>query len=674
MMPHSWLAPSVSVAAKLARARAASVLRKLSTVPLDRLGRHVGAWRSLAAALPTLLRIDAGRLLAVVGRVDVLTVLLELADEGVDGRRLDRALATLWLGIAGHPGLVSPLALTGPFSELLVDPNAPRLLMFGDVRGLVATQHGPVVIGQTGRHLHSMDSFTRAQLPTVGATVVVGEGLGVPDPIVLGRVQIALAAVSSALPGGQLERVTIGTGDAVDGEARVSPDSDPADLVASAQAAFTRAATAVEPALDSGGVLVETGRRVSPNEILARVCGNAVALPWRRDRAQAEKAILDDLENIAAIADPTPNGASLVAAVRALVGNEPVDRRRALLINIDADDFVYSFQFGRSIERRCVERNLRVDRISIAGGRHRDLAGEIGGPIPAPIVDGTETFVDSDDDPLLLAALARLRRRRYELIVANVRPRLFFDLATSGMFAVPTLLWDRHLHNGFREERTRRGPEASRIRGESIQVWSTFGKSDPKFKQPFVEAGLERTRDHAWPMDLEFFRSTVKSQANRLFAGGNSGRDWPLFAQAIRGLPLDVHLVTSQVPAALPPNVHTDRHLSLWRFRDAMAASTVVVIPITDPRLAAGVTVLTMAMALGVAVVATDNIWIAEHATDGEEALLVPAGDVGAFREAVLRLYDDANLRSRLVANARRRVAALCDIEGFTRAMFATVG
>jgi len=84
--------------------------------------------------------------------------------------------------------------------------------------------------------------------------------------------------------------------------------------------------------------------------------------------------------------------------------------------------------------------------------------------------------------------------------------------------------------------------------------------------------------------------------------------------------------------------------------------------------------VLRMAMALGVVIVATRTLWVEQYVSDGEEALLVPPDDPDAFRAALVRLMQDADLRARLVANARRRVAALCDLEAFTREMFATLG
>lgn len=670
MTSHPWLPASAATAARVRRARASCVLRQLPTVTVKWLGHYAAAWPPLVAVLPALLRTDSGRVLDAVGRVDVLPALIALADGPVDAGRLERALVTLWLALAGHPGLTAPLALPGPFRECVVDPTVPRLLDLGDARGLAATAAGPVVIARAGRA--PIDRFVSAVLPAANDAVIVDERFRVPDPQVVARVQAALGAVVSVLPGGRLERVTIGGGEAVDGEARVGSDAAPAALLASAQAAFVRAAATVDPVATDGGCMVEHGRRFSPADVVARASGNALALPWRPDRDTAMAGVIDDLEDFAVIAAATATGADLIAAIRALAESGSTAPRRALLVNLDADDFVYSYQFGRSVERRCVERGLRLDRVAVNPGWRRDLGGELGGQVPAPIADGTETLVEAEDDASLAAALRRVSVRGYEVVAVNVRPRLFFDLAAAGLLAGRTLVWDRHLHDGFREENARRGP-VRRTPETSMQVWSTFGESGDEFKQMFVDAGAERVWDHVWPMDLEFFRSSATPQPGRVFAGGDSGRDWPLFIAAIRDLPFDVQLVTGRALADLPPQVRVDPRLPLWRFRDAMAEASITAIPLLPDGHAAGITVLAMAMAVGSAVVVTDTWWIAQYVTDGEEALLVPPGDVAGFRAALVRVHEDAALRARLIANARRRVAGLCDLEAFTRRMFAGV-
>jgi glycogen synthase len=70
--------------------------------------------------------------------------------------------------------------------------------------------------------------------------------------------------------------------------------------------------------------------------------------------------------------------------------------------------------------------------------------------------------------------------------------------------------------------------------------------------------------------------------------------------------------------------------------------------------------VLLEAMAHGRAVVATPVGGIPSLVEDGKTGLLVPPGDAAAFRAAIERLLGDPDLRKRLGAAARERVAELC--------------
>src|SRR3989442_1069597 len=163
--------------------------------------------------------------------------------------------------------------------------------------------------------------------------------------------------------------------------------------------------------------------------------------------------------------------------------------------------------------------------------------------------------VRSAADPAAIAAVRRFAARQYEAVIVNVRPKLFYDLAESGVLATRSLLWDRHLHDGFMEERARRGIDARRLRALPIRVWSLLGPAATALHPGLVEAGLERGAGHPWPMDLEFFRSDLRPDPGRIFAGGDSARDWQLFIEAVRHLPVDVHLVTDHPPEDLPPHV-----------------------------------------------------------------------------------------------------------------------
>ncbi|MGH3000202.1 MAG: glycosyltransferase family 4 protein, partial [Gaiellaceae bacterium] len=62
------------------------------------------------------------------------------------------------------------------------------------------------------------------------------------------------------------------------------------------------------------------------------------------------------------------------------------------------------------------------------------------------------------------------------------------------------------------------------------------------------------------------------------------------------------------------------------------------------------------ALAAGTPVIATDVGGVAEVVVDGENGLLVPAGDGAALAEAVRRYFDDEHLRARLRAHAAESV------------------
>jgi glycosyltransferase involved in cell wall biosynthesis len=61
---------------------------------------------------------------------------------------------------------------------------------------------------------------------------------------------------------------------------------------------------------------------------------------------------------------------------------------------------------------------------------------------------------------------------------------------------------------------------------------------------------------------------------------------------------------------------------------------------------------------MGKAIIATRIGQMAGVLSDGEDALLVAPGDVGALVDAIVRLMKDRDLRIRLGANARQKVTS----------------
>ena len=82
------------------------------------------------------------------------------------------------------------------------------------------------------------------------------------------------------------------------------------------------------------------------------------------------------------------------------------------------------------------------------------------------------------------------------------------------------------------------------------------------------------------------------------------------------------------------------------------------------------------AMAMGVPVVGTRVVGSVDAVQDGITGLLVPPDDPAALAAAILRLFDDPQLRRRLVEEARRRVRTHCSREGMAHrieALYATL-
>jgi glycosyltransferase involved in cell wall biosynthesis len=78
--------------------------------------------------------------------------------------------------------------------------------------------------------------------------------------------------------------------------------------------------------------------------------------------------------------------------------------------------------------------------------------------------------------------------------------------------------------------------------------------------------------------------------------------------------------------------------------------------------------VILEASASGAAVVAFDVPGCREAVVHGETGLLVPFKDAGALADAVCRLLDDENLRTRMGHAGRRMVEARFDLQAVTRA------
>jgi glycosyltransferase involved in cell wall biosynthesis len=159
-----------------------------------------------------------------------------------------------------------------------------------------------------------------------------------------------------------------------------------------------------------------------------------------------------------------------------------------------------------------------------------------------------------------------------------------------------------------------------------------------------------------------------------VYSAGTAHRDWGLVLDALEmvGCPA-VLAADPEHPdlrrRATPPQVAIVGRLPPERGRLLAAAADVVVVALRDTYLPAGPLVLTDALALGKAVVATDVNGTRDYVEDGRTALLVPPHDPAALADAVRLLLTDKRLRERLGAEGRAWASARLQPEDFARAV-----
>jgi glycosyltransferase involved in cell wall biosynthesis len=145
-----------------------------------------------------------------------------------------------------------------------------------------------------------------------------------------------------------------------------------------------------------------------------------------------------------------------------------------------------------------------------------------------------------------------------------------------------------------------------------------------------------------------------------VFAGGSTLRDFDSVIAALQGTGLRLVIVTDDVAAVggsgpLPGGATVQSRMPLQEFLALMAGATVVVVPLRASDAPHGHTTVAQALRLGKAVVTTRGASVEDYVRDGNEGLLVEPGDVDAYREAIVRLVSDDELRHACEAHARAR-------------------
>jgi glycosyltransferase involved in cell wall biosynthesis len=196
--------------------------------------------------------------------------------------------------------------------------------------------------------------------------------------------------------------------------------------------------------------------------------------------------------------------------------------------------------------------------------------------------------------------------------------------------------------------------------------------------------GIPEGRFHYIPFKIngyELIRGAQPRDEGYIFSGGRSRRDFATFFAAVEGLGYPVKLLTGDESdlaphgsslrgLTVPSNVEVLRNdSSMDYFVRLLAGARLVVIPLLrGTGTQAGIGVYLQAMAAGKCLIVSSGLGVSD-VIDTSQAIIVPAGDVAALRDAIKLAWDDAELRGRYGRAAAEYALQLGDEDELRRSI-----
>jgi glycosyltransferase involved in cell wall biosynthesis len=180
------------------------------------------------------------------------------------------------------------------------------------------------------------------------------------------------------------------------------------------------------------------------------------------------------------------------------------------------------------------------------------------------------------------------------------------------------------------------------------------------------------------PWTVTFSESELQRPAGdsgRVFAGGNSLRDYDPLIEAAGSLPAPVDIATSTLSAEqhrrLPANV-VARVWPQREYDELLLNAAVVVVPLQSREdRSSGQTTYVNAMARGKALVITDSPGVRDYIEHGRTGLIVPPGDPDALAASIRRLLDDPAERRQMGQRAREYALSQLTLSHYARRLLA---
>lgn len=182
-----------------------------------------------------------------------------------------------------------------------------------------------------------------------------------------------------------------------------------------------------------------------------------------------------------------------------------------------------------------------------------------------------------------------------------------------------------------------------------------YSRSQVKLHEPSLKDKYEFM---PLPADGNFDLYHSVETENYIFTGGGEERDFRTLIEAVKDLDIRLKIVTFSTkklgyPDELPENCELYYTMPREDFLRLMAKSLLVVVPLQKGARPHGHTTIVQAQRLGKAIITTRDASVDDYVIDGQNGILISPGDIAGYRQAIIKLLAEPNLRQKFEKNAR---------------------
>jgi glycosyltransferase involved in cell wall biosynthesis len=182
----------------------------------------------------------------------------------------------------------------------------------------------------------------------------------------------------------------------------------------------------------------------------------------------------------------------------------------------------------------------------------------------------------------------------------------------------------------------------------------------PAEKFDFVRWGVSRP---------EFNNVQPKISSDYICAVGGNARDYQTFLAVMADLPTIPAIMVVRphnlIGLQIPGNVTVLTNIPKDEAYSVIAYSRFMVLPLTGNEIPCGHVTLVVSLYLGVPTIVTDSSGIGDYIVDEETGLLCAPHSTESMREAILRLWQDGRLCSRLAGNGKVFAETMCSEQNY---------